>query len=135
MNKYENRCKALADQFAIKLDKFVPSEELSNLVARMQADLILADYKFKFRQADHVKLLLWGPWAISFATLVLSVVVAYFQIFPTAPKRQDNQASLILKVLAAPPGEADRLLNFFTNAGLLNLTREQRQELEALVRK
>jgi len=79
---YEGRCADWAGKFATCLDNFEvdPSAKLSDLADRIQADLNLADFKFKFRQADHVHQLLYGPWAISVATFLLAVVVAFVGI-------------------------------------------------------
>jgi hypothetical protein len=137
MKSYEERCTDLADQFAACLDrvKLGSSDELSLLSDMMQAELNLADYKCKFRQADHVKPLSYGPLAISAATFVLALVLAFFSIFQLQQKEQDTQASLVLKVLAAPPEEGKRLLHFLTDAGLLKLKNGQREHLETLLQK
>ena len=134
---YEKRCADLAKEFAKFLDtvKLGPANELPLLSARIQAEQGLADFKFKFRQADHVHQLLYGPWAISVATFVLAVVVASVGIFQPRPKEQDTQASLVLKVLVAPPEEGKQLLTFFEDAGLLKLKPAQQAQLEKLLRK
>jgi len=134
---YEKRSADLAGEFATYLDnvKVGPSDELSKLLARIQAEVNLADFKFKFRQADHVHQLLYGPWAISVATFLLAVVVAYASIFQPRQKEQDTQASLVLKVLAAPPEEGKQLLTFFEDTGLLKLKPAQQAQLEKLLRK
>lgn len=89
---YEERCDDLAKHFATCLDNVEvgPSDDLSKLAARIQADQNLADYKFKFRQADHVHQLLYGPWAISVATFVLALTVAFVSIFQPLQKERDT---------------------------------------------
>lgn len=137
MTTYEDRCEKLAGEVSTYLDKFPvsASDDLSGLSARVQADLILADYKFKFRQADHVKQLSYVPLAISVATFALALILAGISIFQLHQKEHDTQASLILKVLAAPPGQGQHLLSFFTDAGLLKLEGTQQKQLEALLPK
>ena len=110
MKTYEERGAELAKHWANCLDnsKVSPSDDLSKLSARIQADLNLADYKFKVRQADHVHQLLYGPLAISFATLVLAGVVAFVSTYQSPQKELDTKASLVLKVLAAPPEEGKK---------------------------
>ncbi len=127
---YEDRCADLARDFAEDLDnvKF-DSDDLLKLSTRIQADLNLADYKFKFRQADHVHQLLYGPWAVSLATLLVAVAVAIVGISQQQQRKQDVQAELVLKVLSAPPEKSQQLLTFLTGAGLLQLKPEQQQEL------
>lgn len=134
---YEDRCARLADQFETSLDKFqvVPSNDLSSLSDKIEADLKLADYKFKFRQADHVKMISYGPVAISAATFVLGVILGFSSFFQLQQREQDTQASLVLKVLAAPPEEGQRLLTFLTGAGLLKLNPAQQKLLETSLRK
>ncbi len=92
VKKYETRCEDLAKDVAACLDnsKVGPSDDLSTLATRIQADLTLADFKFKFRQADHVRQLLYGPWAVSVATFMLAVVVALVTIFQPRQKEQDT---------------------------------------------
>lgn len=134
---YEVRCADLAKEFETGLDncKDDPSYDLSRLKERLQADLNLADYRFKVRQADHVKSLSYGPLVISVATCVLAFVLAFVSIFQSRQREQDTQASLVLKVLAAPPGEGKQLLTFFKDAGLLKIDRAQQDKLEQLLRK
>jgi hypothetical protein len=50
-------------------------------------------------------------------------------------REQDTKASLVLKVLAAPPGEGEELLKFFEDAGLLKLEPQQQKQLKGLLRK
>jgi hypothetical protein len=77
-----------------------------------------------------VKWLSYGPLGISFATCVLAITVAIVSIFQPRQKEQDTQASLVLKVLAAPPEESEQLLKFFKDAGLLKLEPAQQNQLE-----
>lgn len=137
MKTYEERGAELAKHFANCLDNFKvgPSDDLSKISDRIQADLNLADYKFKVRQADHVHQLLYGPLAISFATLVLAAVVAFVSTYQSPQKELDTKASLVLKVLAAPPENGKKLLKFFKDAKLLKLEPAEEGDLEDLLNK
>lgn len=145
---YEDRCARLATDFETRLDKcdVDPSYDLKKLSERIQADLNLADYKFKVRQADHVQWLSYGPLGISLTTCVLAIALAVVGVVQSRQKDQDTilqlrqreqgtEASIVLKVLAAPPGEGEQLMKFFEDAGLLKLEPEQQRGLKALLRK
>ena len=145
---YEDRSARLFTDFKTRLDQcdVDPSYDLKKLSERMQADLNLADYKFKVRLADKVKWLSYGPLGISFTTCVLAIALAVFgvvqsrqrdrdTILQVRQREQDTKASLVLKVLAAPPGEGEQLLKFFEDAGLLKLEPEQQERLKELLRK
>ncbi len=134
---YEVRCGKLVDEFKAVLDgcKEDPSYDLSRLTERLEADLNLADYRFKVRQADHGPWLLYGPVIISGATCVLAIVLAVVNVLQLRQKDQDTQATLVLKVLAAPPEEGKRLLTFFEKAGLLKIDSAQQDELRNLIGK
>lgn len=138
----------MATEFRTRLDKsdVDTSYDLKKLSERIQADVNLADYKFKVRQADHVQWLSYGPLGISFTTCVLAVALAVVGVVESRQKdqdtilqlrqrEQDTKASLVLKVLAAPPGEGEELLKFFEDAGLLKLEPQQQKQLKGLLRK
>jgi hypothetical protein len=70
----------------------------------------------------------YGPVAISFATFVLALILGVSNFFQLQQREQDTQTSLVLKVLAAPPEEGQRLLTFLTGAGLLKLVLREKLE-------
>jgi len=145
MESYEQKCEILAR----KLEEFlgglgeVTSDDLAPWLDLLKTHSQLADFKVKFRQADHAKKLLYGPVIISFASLALAIVLAIFsfrQERQTAHsqdiERQRVEISLVLKVLEAPSEEeGKRLLAFFEHARLLTLPSAEREELEWLLRR
>jgi hypothetical protein len=103
-----------------------------SVTERIQADLNLADYKVKFRQADHVKALTYGPLVISFATVALAAALAVSSHGEQRQREQEAKASAVFKILAAPPGDREQLLDFFGRAGLINLSPELQSKLRGL---
>jgi hypothetical protein len=92
---YEVRCARLFEEFKtgldnLKVDPPYDLSKLSTLSTRLQADLNLADYRFKVRQADHVKWLTYGPLGISFATCMLAVALAVVGVVQSRQKDQDT---------------------------------------------
>ena len=139
VESYEKRCIRLADQFVARLDNLDKSDvhlpdKLSILSARIQADLNLADYKFKFRQADHVHWFSNGPLVISIVTVLVAITLGSFSFLQLRQKDQDTQTSLVLKVLEAPPEKRQQLLTLFTESGLLKLKPGQREQIETALR-
>jgi len=76
---YEDRCEELAKKYECLILKDPRGNDLAEVVKQLQAHVQLADYKVKFRQADHVKQLQYGPVFISAAGFVLSLVLAVFK--------------------------------------------------------
>jgi len=141
---YEDRCEELASKFEeyLRTLEDIKKDDLGGFPNRLQAHVNLADFKVKFRQADHVKLLQYGPVFISGVSLVLASVLAVFSFIQAWQTRQraraqdiERQTSLVLKVLEAhSEDEGKRLLTFFEHARLLALPPAQREELEKLLR-
>jgi hypothetical protein len=134
---YEERCKRLADDFVGKLEEFKlgADDDLSRMKDRIQAEVNLADFKYKFRQADHTHWILYVPLAVSVATVVLAFALGFNTLYQQCQKEKDTHASLIQKVLEAPPGEGKRLLTLYTSAGLLKLKPEEQVQLDKLLQK
>lgn len=139
---YETRCNELADRCEERLTKLGKIEDLKNDDLKQMEKILamhvqLAEYKVKFRQADHVKPLLYGPVAIAAAGFVLALFsgIQAWQAQETRDlERQRGQASLVLKVLEAKNKDAGvKLLIFFDRAKLLTLKEEEKKELTGLL--
>lgn len=133
---YEDRCKALAGEFSQKLSDLAASqgkeESLTSLCSRLQADLNLAEYKYKFREADKVKWLAYGPIVISSATLVLALVLAGVSWSESSQKARDAKAGLVRAVLALPGAQREKVLNYYQSHGLMSLDKGETKLIEDL---
>jgi hypothetical protein len=92
---YEARCNRLIANFQTDLNEVGQSPvDLKALSDKLEAEVRLADFKFKFRQADHVKWLSYGPLIIS----VVGTVLALVGVYGLWQKSEETRASLIFKV-------------------------------------
>jgi hypothetical protein len=135
-DSYEVRCGKLADSFAKSLGAKVKTDDIDDLTklsSKIQAEVNLADYKLKFRQADHSKWFLHTPLWVSIATFVLALVLAFITAYQ-ALHEHETQAKLVLEVLEAPPEKGEKLLQFFEENKLLNLNAAEHVKLEKLLR-
>lgn len=129
---YEARCNRLIANFQTDLNEVGQSPvDLKALSDKLEAEVRLADFKFKFRQADHVKWLSYGPLIIS----VVGTVLALVGVYGLWQKSEETRASLIFKVLDAKPPDDKQYLQFFVNSGMLKLDGPQVMKLEALLDK
>lgn len=124
---YETRRERLAGEFADTLDAAEQSPKgLNALSDKLDAEVRLADFKTKFRQADHVKWLSYGPVAIS-------VVLAFAGVFGWQQKNEEAKTTLIFKVLDAKPPSDELYLKFFVDSGMLKRNDPEEMTLETLV--
>jgi len=148
-DQYETRCKDWVDYFVKCLGNAgeTPCDDLQKLVPRIQAELNLADYKFKFRQGDHPKWFSHTPLVVSIGTFFLALVLGIITVYQALHKppetqalldlmrkeEQETHANLVLKVLEAPQDARQPLLEYLANTGQLDPN--QKNQLERVLQK
>jgi hypothetical protein len=75
---YEDECKKRIDDWRVALVDLAKNPDLARaqgLKAVIDADLALADFKIKARQADHAKGIMWSAFIVPAVTAILGALI------------------------------------------------------------